>query len=111
MSLRGAEASARQEPIVPFRSRERDPVYQRARAEELLAQCRADARAWRWSVLIAFLGGVTGWATGLALVSWAVHTTDPWWGAIAFWSGLVIGNSGVVAALVWLRGRAAVFRW
>ena len=43
---------------------------------------------------------------GLGLLSWAVHTTDEAWGGIAFWAGLLVGNVGVVSALLWLGARA-----
>jgi hypothetical protein len=93
-----------------FQSRERDPQFQRTRAAELLAQCRDDARAWRRALLVAATVGITSWGVGLYLVSWAVHTTDEGWGALALWSGLLIGNVGFGGAMVWLLAQADAYR-
>lgn len=81
---------------------EQDREAQRARAAELMSQCKEDDRLWRRTVIAAVTIGVGSWGMGLFLLSWAVHTTSAGFGAIAFWAGLLIGNVGVVGALFWL---------
>lgn len=39
-------------------------------------------------------------AAGIACIGYALHTTDPWIGRIAFWSGLAVGNSGILFTLL-----------
>lgn len=70
------------------------------RAAELEAQERQDARLAR-RLLWQTLGGcVLCCGIGLFLIGWAVHTTDAGWGAIAFWTGLLIGDAGSLTLLV-----------
>jgi membrane associated rhomboid family serine protease len=45
-------------------------------------------RCWFWAV------------AGLACIAWSMHTTVMWLGRAAFWSGLAIGNSGIVFTLL-----------
>ena len=39
-------------------------------------------------------------AVGLFLIGWALHTTDGTLGAIAFWSGLLLGDLGMFGLLL-----------
>lgn len=42
-----------------------------------------------------------GWmALGLALIGWSMHTTNTRYAAVAFWTGLVLGNGGIIHALL-----------
>jgi hypothetical protein len=70
------------------------------RARELAADERDMTRALRRLFLQTVLGCVLCCALGLFLVAWALHTTDPGWGAIAFWSGLLIGDVGMLVLLL-----------
>jgi hypothetical protein len=36
---------------------------------------------------------------GLTCLGWSFHTNDQGWGLIAFYGGLVIGNSGILVSL------------
>ncbi|MEA3247533.1 MAG: hypothetical protein U9Q74_15375 [Gemmatimonadota bacterium] len=77
------------------------------RAAELL---RAERVAWRDRLKDAIRTGLEcfAWcAVGLFLVGYAVHVTDEKTGQVAFYGGLVIGNSGIVASLyfAFLRAR------
>ena len=51
---------------------------------------------WLWSGL------------GMFLVGWAFHTTNSYYGHIAFWLGLGVGNGGVLFTLVgaWRKAEA-----
>jgi hypothetical protein len=71
-----------------------------ARAELLV---RRDIRR---AFLGALLGCAASLAVGLALMGWAIHTTDPALGQIAFLSGLILGYTGIVTTLAryYLRG-------
>lgn len=74
-----------------------------ARAEELTT------RDVRRSFLFA-IGGCIFWLiAGLASIGWAIHTTDPGWGRIAFLAGLIIGYTGIVVTLAryYLEGQQA----
>ena len=47
-----------------------------------------------------------GWcAAGLFLIGWSLHTTDADLGRVAFWSGLLVGNGGIVYTLLGVHAR------
>jgi hypothetical protein len=46
---------------------------------------------------------------GMWGVAWSLHTTSPFYGRIAFWAGLGIGNGGALLTLV-RAGRTAARR-
>lgn len=72
------------------------------RAETLLSgQRRADRDRWR-DLMIASASCLAWMLVGLVLLGWSMHTTDPGWGAIAFWGGLVVGNAGILGTIYWL---------
>ena len=71
-----------------------------ARARELEESEREMARASRRLLCETLLGCVVCCALGLFLVSWAVHTTDATLGAISFWSGLLLGDVGMITLLM-----------
>lgn len=74
-----------------------------ARAEELTT---GDVRR---SFLLA-LGGCVFWlVVALASIGWAIHTTDPGWGRIAFLAGLITGYTGIVVTVAryYLEGQKA----
>lgn len=76
------------------------------RAAQLLSDERAHVRSMRW-VMAQTLGGcIICCVLGIALVAWAVHTTDPGWGNIAFWSGLLLGDGGMMFLLLRYAKRA-----
>lgn len=56
--------------------------------------------------LVASAACILSAAAGLALLGFAVHTTDPVVGRIAFFGGLAVGNAGILTALVWVYARA-----
>lgn len=57
----------------------------RARRRELV---RAGALCVAWMLL------------GLYLLGWAMHTTDYTYGRIAFYSGVIVGNCGIIFTLL-----------
>jgi hypothetical protein len=63
----------------------------------------AESRA-RWDLRIDLaltaLACMAFSTTGIALIGFALHTTDPWIGRICFWSGLAVGNSGILFTLL-----------
>lgn len=59
-------------------------------------------RARLRDMLLASAFCIASLAAGLFLLGLAVRTTDLGWGTIAFWSGLVVGNGGVLVAMYWL---------
>lgn len=70
------------------------------RAARLAAERRADVRRQRrrWAFRIGgCLGSLVG---GMALVGAGLHTTDPTWGGIALWAGLLVGYGGTLLTLV-----------
>ena len=77
------------------------------RALELAEDERDMNRAIRNLYLQTLLGCVICCSVGLFLVAWALHTTDEGWAAIAFWSGLLIGDAGMFTLLLRHYGRLA----
>ena len=61
---------------------------------------RALVRAERRLLAETLMGCIACGVAGLFLIGWAVHTTDAGWGGIAFWSGLLIGDVGMVGLLL-----------
>jgi hypothetical protein len=58
---------------------------ERARRRELI---RAGALCLSWMLL------------GLYLLGWSMHTTDYAYGRIAFYSGVIVGNAGIIFTLL-----------
>jgi hypothetical protein len=69
------------------RARDRLVADRLATRDARLALFRAAAECWFWGLL------------GLACLAWSFHTGDEKSGQVAFWGGLVIGNSGLLFAL------------
>ena len=45
-------------------------------------------RCWFWAL------------AGIACIAWSYHTTVLWLGKAAFWSGLAMGNGGIIFSLL-----------
>jgi hypothetical protein len=70
------------------------------RAAQLDAAHRAWSRRRRWRVLLQITGCLGSAIAGLFLIGLGVHVTDEGTGRIAFWSGLLVGNGGILATLL-----------
>ena len=81
------------------------------RAAELAATERAVRREIRWVYARAAVLCLVWMVIGLALVGWAVNTTDEQSGLIAFWGGLLIGNVGILATLFVTFNQAVAEGW
>lgn len=68
----------------------------RARAEE---KVEAD-RIMRWDLFRTALRCLVWSVLGVFLVLWSAHTTDMTLGLAAFWSGVGIGNAGIIFTLL-----------
>ena len=76
------------------------PPVSDERAAEVLANDREDRR-WNWAVTLRTLAVVVvSVALGTFLMAWSVHTTDSRYAGAAFWSGLIIGNGGVIVGML-----------
>ncbi len=72
------------------------PAERAAELEKFARQAERD-RLWDLARTVAECGA---WCVaGLACIAWSFHTDDEGWGRIAFYGGLVIGNSGIIASL------------
>jgi hypothetical protein len=76
------------------------------RAARLLAAEREATRVVRRrfgaAVVLCFL-----WMTvGLALMGWSMTTTDQRLAGVAFWAGILIGDVGILASLLYTYRRA-----
>jgi hypothetical protein len=69
------------------RARDRLEADRLATRDARRALYRAAAECWFWCIL------------GLACLAWSLHTGDQKAGLVAFWGGLVIGNSGLLFTL------------
>ena len=85
------------------------PLTPQERAAELARGERAVSRDVRRAFVLVLLGCVLSLLLGLLLMGWAVYTTDPQLGQIAFFGGLLVGYSGIVVSLAqyYLRGERA----
>ena len=77
------------------------------RAAELARVERLLVRDMRRAFLLTLVACVSWLGVGLALMAWAVHTTNVANGLIAFWSGLLAGYSGIAITLAryYLKGK------
>ncbi len=91
-------------------SRSRLPTPEE-RAAELAETEREVHRQIRWVYARAAVLCLVWMVVGLALVGWAVSTTDESSGLIAFWGGLLIGNVGILATLFVTFNRAVAEGW
>jgi hypothetical protein len=64
-------------------------------AAELAAE-----RARRFELVRAALLCITWMLVGLYLLGWSMHTSDEQYGRIAFYSGIIVGNGGIVFTLL-----------
>ena len=83
------------------------PPSPEERAAQLAEEERLVTRDIRAAYLRALLGCVASVLIALGFMGWALHTTDPGWGQIAFLTGLLLGYSGLVLTLArtYLRGQ------
>ena len=61
---------------------------------------RASRRRRRRALIARVAGCVGSLLAGLALMGLGMHLDDPSWGRIAFLSGLLVGNGGVLVTLL-----------
>ena len=64
-----------------------------------LAELEAE-RARRRELVKAAALCLAWMALGLYLLGWSVHTTDFLYGRVAFFGGLIVGNTGIVFTLL-----------
>jgi hypothetical protein len=74
--------------------------YLEERGKELEQLERETRRAERRLLVQTLFGCACCSAVGLSMVTWSFHTTR--WGvaAVAFWSGLLIGDAGMLTLLL-----------
>jgi hypothetical protein len=95
------------EPARPRpRAKQSPPLSLKQRAAQLAEEERLTTGDVRRAFIKALLGCAASVLVALGLIGWALHTTDPGWGQIAFLSGLIIGYGGIVITLAryYLRG-------
>jgi hypothetical protein len=74
-------------------------ILERIGEERLAAQLHAERerrRLWLGTLVLC----VVWQAIGLFLVAWSWHTTSLYYGTLAFWTGLGIGDGGTLFTLV-----------
>jgi hypothetical protein len=79
------------------------------REERVEAHLEAERLARRDSLRTLLIGAVLcfAWlAIGLYILGWSMHTTDAKLGSIFYWSGLVLGNAGILGTIAWVVKRA-----
>jgi hypothetical protein len=72
--------------------------------ERAQAHLEAEDQANRDARRTLFIGAgvcLVWLAIGLYLLAWAMHVTDEKIGRLLFWSGLILGNTGIVATIAW----------
>ncbi len=74
-------------------------ILEQIGAERLAAQLEADRERRRLWLRTAILCVVWPLA-GLSLMAWSLHTTSTFYGEIAFWAGLGIGDGGTLVTLL-----------
>jgi hypothetical protein len=87
------------------------PTTPDERAARLLAIERRASRDLRRAACLTILGCVVWAALGLFLMGWAFHTGDERLGRVAFLSGVLIGDIGVLGTLLGSHLRAEREGW
>ena len=77
-----------------------------ARAAELERAHREATGERRRDLLTAAVEGLVSLGVGLYLMGWSLHSTDPRLAPVAFLSGVLVGNAGLLATLVRAHERA-----
>ncbi len=72
-----------------------DEMAERSRAAETRA--RIDSRV---DLTLTALTCMLIAALGIALIGFAIHTTNQWLARVSFWSGIALGNSGIIYTLL-----------
>jgi hypothetical protein len=80
---------------MPTRKELLDEMARTREAAELAAE-----RAVRHALIRASLLCIAWMLVGLYLLGWSMHTTDEHYGRVAFYSGLIIGNAGILYTLL-----------
>jgi hypothetical protein len=80
---------------MPTRKELLDDMARAREAAELAAE-----RAVRRALIRAGLLCIAWMLVGLYLLGWSMHTTDEHYGRVAFYSGLIIGNAGILYTLL-----------
>ena len=70
------------------------------RAQAALQAERLARRDELWLILRTLLLCVAWSAIGIYCIGWALHTSSKAYGRIAFWSGILIGNAGILGTLI-----------
>jgi hypothetical protein len=93
----GISAPATTDPPIrmPLRQELLDEMARSREAAELEAE-----RARRRELIRAALLCIGWMLLGLYFLGWSMHTTDEHYGRIAFYGGLIVGNSGSVYTLL-----------
>lgn len=81
------------------------------RAAQLAALEKIVRREIRWAYARAVFLCLVSAAIALGAIAWSVHTTDEANGMIAFWSGLLVGNGGIMWTLFATYARAVKEGW
>lgn len=79
-------------------------MTQSSKAERAERYRQAERLATRDARRAMFIGAAVClfWLlVGLFLMGWSWHVTDHQTGMIFFWSSLIVGNSGILATIVW----------
>jgi hypothetical protein len=80
---------------MPTRKELLDDMARAREAAELAAE-----RAVRRALIRAGLLCIAWMLVGLYLLGWSMHTTDEHYGRVVFYSGLIIGNAGILYTLL-----------
>ena len=73
---------------------------QEERAQSALSAERQARRDERWLMIRTLLLCLVWSAIGIYCIGWSLHTSSRISGRIAFWSGILIGNAGILGTLI-----------
>lgn len=80
---------------MPSRKELLDEIGRAREVAELAAE-----RAVRRALIRAGLLCIAWMLLGLYLLGWSMHTTDEYYGRVAFYGGLIVGNAGILYTLL-----------
>lgn len=70
------------------------------RAQAVLDAERQARRDELWLLMRTLLLCVVWSAIGIYCIGWSLHTSSKIYGRVAFWSGILIGNAGILFTLI-----------
>ena len=90
----------RHPPVSEMQASHSSVASREERAQAALDAERQARRDELWLMVRTLLLCAVWSAIGIYCIGWSLHTSSKIYGRIAFWSGILIGNAGILGTLI-----------